>query len=552
MGGKLCFVVALCVPLTAWGYRPVLSGSEEVFDTPDGRVRFHYTLSGEDALLSEGASDVDPPNGVPDFIDDSAEGIDRAYQTFVVQDGWHVPPPDDGRGGDDRFDVYVRAIDARGYAHYEATGEGGEPHTSYLELSPTNAARFGRVVARSIAAHEYHHALQAAITTRAGDFLAEATATWAQYQLYPEEAGLQGALDVLWGIRLGGAGRALTETGGQFEYAGLVWIKFLVEHGGTERAAVLDLWKDMALEPGFEPGIERALPRFGLDSLGGAAEVFAEWNLFACARNDGHHYLPTPLPCTLEFEVPATSVGDLPATGRTDAIGSFGAAYLDVEPDCSTNLLRLRATAPGRFSVRAVKARARGGSVYERADSVDGTCELAIEGSNDVPRTVFVLVNLDDTPISFDWSIDGEGAYVPHPDPEGAETLRLRPSGRLFLRVGESRELAASGVFNSCADRAGPVVTDRVSFTSSNEEVAGVVAGVVTAVAPGLASIVAYTAEVESNRVEVEVTETADSGNGGETDAGSADSGVPPADGPVSESQEDGDSGGCACASVGL
>src|SRR5258706_11998322 len=115
---------AVCVLYAGSGpaqTRPTLSGSELVRLSADGVFKIHYTFSGADAIA---AADVSPANGVPDFVDWIEAGLARMRTAFVVGDGWPAIPLDEGLGGDDRLDVYVRVIGANGYAHVEILPSG--------------------------------------------------------------------------------------------------------------------------------------------------------------------------------------------------------------------------------------------------------------------------------------------------------------------------------------------------------------------------------------------------------------------------------------------
>src|SRR5262249_1418192 len=158
----------------------------------------HYTTSGVDAVT------------VADTLAWVDEGAARMVAAFVVEDGWPAPPADEGRGGDDRLDVYLRALDANGYAHEEPTAAGGG--TGYIEVDPANAT-LGRAAFESIVGHEVHPILQLAA---AGGFvdawIAEADATYAQYLLFDDES-LTLARNFLWRVRLSQPERSLDDAG---------------------------------------------------------------------------------------------------------------------------------------------------------------------------------------------------------------------------------------------------------------------------------------------------------------------------------------------------
>src|SRR5437899_2993288 len=102
------------------GLRPVLSGPELTHDL--ARYRVHYTLAGGDALV-RGAMDAAPPNGVPDDVDAIEAGVSEVIARWVDQIGMRAPLPDGGAGGDNRIDVYVRKLGARGATHPEEVGQ---------------------------------------------------------------------------------------------------------------------------------------------------------------------------------------------------------------------------------------------------------------------------------------------------------------------------------------------------------------------------------------------------------------------------------------------
>lgn len=184
--------------------RPILSGEELILDT--GHFRFHYTLTGRDAALSA------------DYVNEMAQSFEYSWQVQIDQFGWAPPPPDNGIGGDERYDIYIQNIFADGTAGYTEGGEeryrgkghgliGDNPFTDAVE---TRAAASYIVmdndyaeleawaqedgventddpleVMRSTVAHEFNHAIQFGYDgEEPADWLWEATATWMQDEVY--------------------------------------------------------------------------------------------------------------------------------------------------------------------------------------------------------------------------------------------------------------------------------------------------------------------------------------------------------------------------------
>ncbi len=173
---------------------PEMSGKEETLDTEHFRI--HYTRKGKDKV----------PN--MNYVNMVAEIMEHVYQVEIEQMGWPAPPPDNGFGGDDRYDVYLLNIFEDGTAGF---ADGGFPetlvgdnpntpgvetrsHYSYLALDNdyTELEDYGgesesvTAVLQSTAAHEFKHAIQFGMDGEEPlEWLWEATATWIQGQVYP-------------------------------------------------------------------------------------------------------------------------------------------------------------------------------------------------------------------------------------------------------------------------------------------------------------------------------------------------------------------------------
>jgi hypothetical protein len=178
--------------------RPALSGPVLTLDTEQFRI--HYTLQGEDAVSAQDADE----NGQPDYVEAVAEAVRFSWQQQVERLGWRAPLPDKGEGGDTRFDVYLENqsnVSDTGdiyYGYVETYGglvEEATAQTAYGYLSLDNdysREKFGNDLApldsmRTTAAHELHHAIQAAYDDQDPyEWLYEASAVWMEDKLYPE------------------------------------------------------------------------------------------------------------------------------------------------------------------------------------------------------------------------------------------------------------------------------------------------------------------------------------------------------------------------------
>ncbi|WP_323792232.1 MXAN_6640 family putative metalloprotease [Nocardioides sp.] len=143
------------------------------------------------------ARGVDGANGVPDYVDGVVRELTTIHDTYLAA-GYREPLPDRSLGGDDRFDVYLADIASRGAYGYCATDQptprGGQGRQSeadrwaYCVLDNDYAEFAGSALEnlRVTAAHEYFHAVQFAYDAFEDQWFLEATATWAEDEVFDE------------------------------------------------------------------------------------------------------------------------------------------------------------------------------------------------------------------------------------------------------------------------------------------------------------------------------------------------------------------------------
>jgi MYXO-CTERM domain-containing protein len=474
-------------------YRPVLSGAELAHDTADGRFKIHYTLDGADRILD--SVDADPVNGVPDTLDWVEAGATRMVNVFVGEDGWPMATTDEGEGGDDRLDIYLKKIDANGYAYVQRLVSGN--YASYIELHPGKIS-FGRASFESIAGHEVHHTLQFAVGLGIDSWILEAGATYAQYLVNPPDRLFSLALEALWQFRLSESDQPLETLGRTFEYAGLVWVKFLMDHG--TRTDLLTLFQSMVTAGGWVEGHDLFLPSVNLVDLDEAVTQFHTWNVFSCTNSDGHHYDPATIPCTFrEAQVPVTAGPESPL------IGLRGAAYGELLPDCSSDSLAVTLSSASTMRVEVIGVATAGESQVTRVDLEPGVPQtVTVPSWNHLRRVVLAGTNLSSvTPVSFGWTTSASGSYTPPASPQPPRSLAFTPLAASMLPVGARVPLSVSGDPQTC--EAARDVTSQVTFRVSNPTILAVEGTDLVALAPGFANVVAVSGDVESAPLRVEV-----------------------------------------------
>jgi len=175
--------------------RPTEGGSDQQGDgysapeaTPvcSSVVCVHYVVRSADR---PDLTDSDT-NGVPDYVDLAVSTLTHVHKTYVDA-GYRSPKGDGILGGNAKVDVYLKDIDAGGLYGYctsdQAVLGAHRDAWAYCVLDD-DYANFASNTPREnlqvTAAHEYFHAVQFAYDIGEDGWFMEATATWAEDELY--------------------------------------------------------------------------------------------------------------------------------------------------------------------------------------------------------------------------------------------------------------------------------------------------------------------------------------------------------------------------------
>lgn len=338
-----------CVVLPSWRFdaeeRPSLSGPEQVVSSATGLFDIHYTTEGDDAV------EAPPDGGLPEAVTWALEGLQLGEETFRNR-GYRDLIGDQGTAGSDAIDVYIKDIDANGYANAVDTDDGS---SCYIRLD--NGLGIDGVM-QSVAIHELHHCVQYRYTTLADAWIYEATATYEQYLTYLDE-NLELAVIVLYSRRLGDPQLPMDWTDGEFEYAGLIALQFWEQFRGTDARRVPSLWDTLSSTPSWRDALDLDAERWWGLSWDQTFLEYATWNAFACANNDGSSYDETALPCNAFVGLVPDTLdwsGDT-ATARVKLPDpSHSAAYWSLSDDEPLLDVAVRCEAP-RLAKSALSAR---------------------------------------------------------------------------------------------------------------------------------------------------------------------------------------------------
>ena len=204
--------------------------------------------------------------------------------------GYRRPKADGSKGGDSRVDIYIDQLEPGLYGYCttdqkKLTKAGHYDVWAYCVLDadyagfPTHTPLENFSVT---AAHEYYHATQFAYDIADDGWFLEATATWAEDELFTT---INDNLQYLKDSPITHPGKPMDKFGGVFHYGVWNFFRYLTEHYPAKTGALpgllLDMWKNADSSKGprkdmySTQAINKALKKDGHTSL---AEQFANYS----------------------------------------------------------------------------------------------------------------------------------------------------------------------------------------------------------------------------------------------------------------------------------
>jgi len=286
-------------------------------------VCVHYVTSSPDRVDTTDGNG----NGVPDYVDFALKTMTDVHNTYVAA-GYRAPKSDlaaDNNGGNALPDVYLANIGVDGFYGYCATDQdvpANQPQDTwgYCVLDndysrgefPTNTSRENLQVT---AAHEYFHDVQFGYDVSEDGWIMEATATWAEDELY---AGVNDNVQYLRGGPMGQPRRPLDQFAGTFHYGTWIFFRHLTERFRNSQGGmpilVRDLWRRLDDAPGgigeySLKGLKRVLNQRGLPLSSAFARFSAANRMPARSYDEGKRYPTAPLVSTTRLSPSRKSVG---------------------------------------------------------------------------------------------------------------------------------------------------------------------------------------------------------------------------------------------------
>ena len=365
----------------------------------------HYVTSTDDApSLTDADSD-----SIPDYVELMAQEFEyvRSVENGADQMGWRAPVSDGTRGGNAKTDVYIKQLGDQGIFGYASTEGSGQTRSAYQvmdddysEFAPTTPVDARQVTA----AHEYNHVLQFAYDTYQDSWMFEATATWAEEQVYP---AINDYLSYL------GRWSTCTETPltsfipddpscGLKVYGSAVWNHWLSTASGRYgRDLIRRSWEISEQTSGdpavgdfapaaYDAAIKEVQPtRSFADEFGRFSAATAEWQ--RAAFPDAGAYRDVERAGTLTIDGSA---------GTTQRLDNTTFRLLNVVPDAGKPQVRLHADLPAGLAGAVALVGRRADNTLETqyaTPQANGAADVTLANPGEYQRITAVLVNADST-----------------------------------------------------------------------------------------------------------------------------------------------------------
>jgi hypothetical protein len=260
-------------------------------------ILIHYDTAGEDAIF-EANIDVNPADGHPDYINELLDIFELVWSYEVDTLAYGPPLTDNGRGEDNRLDVYMVNLGTGVYGFtYPDPDSNYFQMPAYIEVDNDVAGTsyggsHATVIqaAKVTAAHEFFHTIQYAYDESEFDYdnpndpntfkpwWLEASSTWMEDIVYDDVNDYINYLPFFLGYPQWGLG-IFGPTGARIlhAYGACLWPIYLSEKYGVD--TIRRIWLGCASRPGYNlPAVTDTLMRFYSTDFERSFLEFAVWN----------------------------------------------------------------------------------------------------------------------------------------------------------------------------------------------------------------------------------------------------------------------------------
>ena len=153
---------------------------------------FHYTLDSndDDQIFNEDINN----NNIPDYIDKVSQVYEYVWDYYIETMGFDPPVSDGNLGGSEKYDIYIDNLPSNYWAityTSDANTESNTSSASFIKMRNNyNSIIFSSITEleniQITAAHEFFHAIQFSYNAYERFWIMEATATWAEDEIYDD------------------------------------------------------------------------------------------------------------------------------------------------------------------------------------------------------------------------------------------------------------------------------------------------------------------------------------------------------------------------------
>lgn len=299
-----------------------------------GHFRVHYDTAGYNAPPAVDAN----TNGIPDYVDSALVYLDYAWVLEIETLGYPAPRNDNGAGGGDEVDVYIKNYGYGGYGETfpEQTVNGSA--AAYIIIDNDYAewqyATKGYEALKVTTAHEFFHVIQFSLFTDLSMvWWMEQSAVWMEDRAWDDVNDYLAYLYLFFHSN----GTSLDSSIGSFMYGAGLWPRYLAKRFGEN--IVRDIWLQATVSGVHNVSILDDVIPVGLAA---SYQEFGVWNWFTSDRAnpldfdpDSNLFLQTVSVADIMDVSPATSfLTTNPLTTRyvdVQFLGDWGAGdALDV------------------------------------------------------------------------------------------------------------------------------------------------------------------------------------------------------------------------------
>ena len=240
-----------------------------------GHFRVHYDSTG---YRAPDPTDADK-NGIPDYVDSTLVYLEYAWEIEVNRLGYDPPRGDNGEGGGDEIDVYIRNYGTGTYGATYAVNTVDGRSSAYMvidnDYSESQYASKGYAGLRVTTAHEFFHVIQYGyVTDYSLRWWMEQSAVWVEEYVWDDVNDYLAYLDYFFKDDVRNK-TSLDSNSERFMYGAVVWPMYLSKRFGD--GIIKQLWEQLTSTGIHKITVYDDVIPGGLSS---AFNEFAVWNYF--------------------------------------------------------------------------------------------------------------------------------------------------------------------------------------------------------------------------------------------------------------------------------